>query len=306
MTSALNNAGIYTSFSGLTELKAGAREQSPAARKEVARQFEAMFIQIMLKSMRDASVPGSEEGSEQVRFYQEMFDQQIALDLARNKSMGLADSFERHLGDSVEKAPDSSDRLLRREGFVARGDHGNGIAHESVKEASVTTPSSSWVPDSPEEFVERLWPAAQKVASGLGLHPEVLLAQAALETGWGKMMPADESGSSMNLFGIKADSRWEGQRVGVSTLEYRDGSAHRERADFRSYDSPEESMEDYARFLKENPRYEEALKNAGDAHRYLDELQKAGYATDPQYARKIRSIMDSKRFTGIVTQLRAG
>ncbi|WP_456373605.1 rod-binding protein [Thiolapillus sp.] len=101
MNTPLNNAGIYTSFSGLTELKAGARKQSPEARKEVARQFEAMFIQIMLKSMREASEPGSDGEGEQVRFYQEMFDQQIALDLARNKSMGLADSFERQLQPAV-------------------------------------------------------------------------------------------------------------------------------------------------------------------------------------------------------------
>jgi len=304
MTSALNNAGIYTSFSGLTELKAGAREQSPEARKEVARQFEAMFIQIMLKSMRDASAPGSGEGSDQVRFYQEMFDQQIALDLARKKSMGLAESFERHLRPAGEADVDSSLSLPERGNITAARVEKTARAPDE-KEIAPSS-ASRWIPESPEAFVQRLWPAARKVAESLGLLPEVLLAQAALETGWGKKIPAGDDGSSMNLFGIKADSRWRGERVGVSTVEYREGMAVRERADFRSYDSPEDSMEDYARFLKENPRYEQALKNAGDSRRYLQELQKAGYATDPEYAGKILSIMDSKRFSGIVAQLRTG
>ena len=301
MTSALNNAGIYTSFSGLTELKAGARKQSPEARKEVARQFEAMFIQIMLKSMRDASASGSGEGSDQVRFYQEMFDQQIALDLARNKSMGLADSFERHLQPPGDV--DSSLSVPTRRSITAARPK---TTAQVVEDKEVTSSSvSRWLPDGPEAFVQRLWPAARKVAQRLGLLPEVLLAQAALETGWGRKIPTDDGGSSMNLFGIKADARWQGRRVAVSTLEYREGTAVRQRADFRSYDSPEDSMEDYARFLKENPRYEQALKNAGDSRRYLEELQKAGYATDPNYARKIRSIMESERFSGIVAQLKA-
>ncbi|WP_456373606.1 glycoside hydrolase family 73 protein [Thiolapillus sp.] len=162
------------------------------------------------------------------------------------------------------------------------------------------------MPADPEEFVRRLWPAARKVAESLGLMPEVLVAQAALETGWGKSMPADRQGSSMNLFGIKADGGWKGRSVGVSTMEYRQGSMLRERAEFRSYDSPEASMEDYARFLQENPRYRQALENTGDSLRYLQELQKAGYATDPDYAGKIHAIMNSERFNGIVDGLRAG
>lgn len=301
MTSVLNNTGIYTNLSGLTALKAGARKQSPEARKEVARQFEAQFIQIMLKSMRDASAPGGESGSDQVRFYQEMFDQQIALELARNKSMGLAESFERHLQAAGEADVNPSLFLSARRKAIIRD------VSRAQDEMEVASPSvSSWTPESPESFVQRLWPAARKVAVGLGVLPEVLLAQAALESGWGKKIPADDSGSSMNLFGIKADSRWHGKRVGVSTVEYREGAAVRERADFRSYDSLEDSMEDYARFLKENPRYEKALKNAGDSRRYLQELQKAGYATDPGYAGKISAIMDSDRFSAIVARMKKG
>ncbi|BAO44293.1 flagellar assembly peptidoglycan hydrolase FlgJ [Thiolapillus brandeum] len=303
MASVLHNAGIYTSFTGLAELKRGAHEQSPQARKEVTRQFEAMFIQVMLKSMREASEPGNEGSSDQVRFYQQMFDQQIALDLARHRSIGLAESLDSHLqpmsGADARAArqlpeyrlPDVSQQKPPAQNM-------DSAPGEPVQEVS------QWMPATPRDFVERLWPAARKVAQSLGLVPEVLVAQAALETGWGRKIPADSNGSSMNLFGIKADARWKGEKIGISTLEYKEDVPHREHAYFRSYASPEDSMQDYARFLRENPRYEKALQSAGDSHRYLQELQKAGYATDPGYASKIRSIMDSERFTGIVGQLR--
>ena len=306
MNTELHNAGIYTSFNGLAELKSSAHEQSPQARKEVARQFEALFIQIMLKSMRDASAPGSDGGSDQLRFYQEMFDQQIALDLARNKSMGLAESFERHLEPAGSASTQVSLGMPDRKAFTVSHEKSRFLEPQATEKNTDSPTDARWVPATPEEFVQRLWPAAREVAQDLGLEPDVLVAQAALETGWGKNLPTDDNGSSMNLFGIKADARWQGKRVGVSTLEYREGRMVKERADFRSYASPEESLGDYARFLKDNPRYERALENTGDSHRYLEELQKAGYATDPDYARKIKSIMDSERFMGIVGQFKTG
>ena len=110
----------------------------------------------------------------------------------------------------------------------------------------------------------------------------------------------------MNLFGIKADSRWKGQSIRVSTLEYRDHVAVREHASFRAYDSTQKSMEDYAAFLQDNPRYETALKHAADPQRFLKELQEAGYATDPRYAEKIQGIMTSDRFAGVINQLKEG
>jgi flagellar protein FlgJ len=136
-------------------------------------------------------------------------------------------------------------------------------------------------------------PAAEKAAAQLKLAPEALLAQAALETGWGKhvMRHADGS-SSHNLFGIKAGGRWDGDKVRVATLEYRDGVAMRTREDFRAYDSWEESFQDYVRFVSGNPRYAEALQASSDAGTYFERLQAAGYATDPAYAEKINRILD--------------
>ena len=133
-------------------------------------------------------------------------------------------------------------------------------------------------------------PIAEKVAGELGVDPKVLLAQAALETGWGKHVIQQGSDSSYNLFNIKADSRWQGEQVQVSTLEYRDGVAQREQAAFRSYGSYEESFNDYVSFLKNSPRYQNALQQAANPFAYVDALQQAGYATDPEYSNKISRI----------------
>ncbi|WP_456378769.1 flagellar assembly peptidoglycan hydrolase FlgJ [Thiolapillus sp.] len=303
MNTELSKAGIYTDFSGLTELKASAREQSPEARKEVARQFEAMFIQIMLKSMRDAGSLGEGSGeSDQTRFYQQMFDQQISLDLANSKGIGLAKVFEQQLGGQhVVFEGDLS--MSGRKSFHVQQAVAAPVAETAAAPAEAR---QEWSPESPEEFIRDLWPAAQQMADKLGVMPEVLIAQAALETGWGKKMPDDAQGSSMNLFGIKADSRWKGQSVRVSTLEYREHIAVREQASFRAYDSTEKSMEDYVAFLQDNPRYETALQHAADPHRFLQELQEAGYATDPRYAEKIQGIMTGDRFAGVINQLKKG
>ncbi len=304
MNSQLSKAGIYTDFNGLTELKASARKQSPEARKEVARQFEAMFIQIMLKSMRDAGSLGEGGGeSDQTRFYQQMFDQQIALDLANNKGIGLAKVFEQQLGGEQQVVSDGDLSLSGRKSFHVQQAVAAPVAETAAAPAEAR---QEWSPGSPEEFIRDLWPAAQQMADKLGVTPEVLIAQAALETGWGRKMPDGAQGSSMNLFGIKADSRWKGQSVQVSTLEYREHVAVREQASFRAYDSTEKSMEDYVAFLQDNPRYETALKHAADPQRFLKELQEAGYATDPRYAEKIQGIMTSDRFAGVVDQLKEG
>ncbi|HID45552.1 MAG TPA: flagellar assembly peptidoglycan hydrolase FlgJ [Chromatiaceae bacterium] len=304
MNSHLSKAGIYNDFSGLAELKAGARKQSPEARKEVARQFEAMFIQIMLKSMRDAGSVGEGGDSDEIRFYQQMFDQQIALDLANNKGMGLAKIFEQQLGAGPEEVATDGLSLLNRKPVSVQQAVIDGA--ERADAAERAAPQIKWSPESPEAFIQDLWPAAQKVADKLGITPEVLIAQAALETGWGKKMPDGSQGSSMNLFGIKADASWRGEKVSVQTLEYREHVAVREQASFRAYDSTENSMEDYVAFLKNNPRYETALKHVNDPQRFLRELQDAGYATDPHYAEKIQGIMSSDRFASVVSQLKAG
>ncbi|MGY3895425.1 flagellar assembly peptidoglycan hydrolase FlgJ [Aeromonas enterica] len=148
--------------------------------------------------------------------------------------------------------------------------------------------------ETPEEFVNRLMPLAKKAADKLGLSPAVLVAQAALESGWGKRVIKDGEGQmTHNLFGIKADPRWEGPKAVVSTLEYEKGVASRQKASFRSYESFEDSFNDYVDFLTSGSRYKGALAKADSPDHYFEALQQAGYATDPQYARKLKQVLRS-------------
>lgn len=163
---------------------------------------------------------------------------------------------------------------------------------------------------SPERFVEQLYPHAEKAAEQLGVNPQVLLAQAALETGWGeKLIRKQDGASSFNLFNIKAGKHWDGDYVTVPTLEYRDGIAVKEHAAFRSYSTPQESFADYVQLINQNPRYKRAMQHADDPKRYVRELGRAGYATDPQYAEKIIDIMNSnsmKKTFSVLTRNEAG
>lgn len=146
-------------------------------------------------------------------------------------------------------------------------------------------------------FIQRLLPAAEKAAARLGLEPLALIAQAALETGWGQRMFKTAQGqNSNNLFGIKASNNWQGDVAVVDTLEYRQGVAQKEKAKFRAYDSAEQSLSDYVELIQSNPRYQAALDAAGDTKAYFHKLQAAGYATDPNYAGKILSVLEGRAF----------
>lgn len=293
MQQGLSTAGLYTDMAGLAKLRAKASSESPEANREVARQFEALFVQTMLKAMRQASQLSDAVDGEQTRFYQDMYDKQIALDLAGNGGIGLAAIIERQLGGST----------------VGNTTVGTTQIRGPVAMPAATEPAEiaarRWEPPSQEAFIRELWPHAAASAKELGVAADVLIAQAALETGWGKKMIHDQQGgNAFNLFGIKAGNSWQGERVSVSTVEYRDGIAQRERASFRAYASLQESMNDYVAFLTQNPRYQRALEKAGDSAAFLQELQKAGYATDPSYADKIGNIMMRDSFSNTVSALR--
>ncbi|MFV3093688.1 flagellar assembly peptidoglycan hydrolase FlgJ, partial [Pseudomonas sp. GW6] len=144
---------------------------------------------------------------------------------------------------------------------------------------------------SAEEFVETMLPLAREAAERIGVEPRYLVAQAALETGWGKsILRRGDGGSSHNLFGIKTHGQWQGDSARAITSEYRGGEMVREPANFRAYDSYKQSFHDLVDFLQGNARYKEALASSGNAEQFVNNLQSAGYATDPQYARKINQI----------------
>ncbi len=259
-------------------LRARAENNDPAALREVAGQFEALFLQTMLKSMRDASVGDPIFGeSDQFEMYQGMLDQQIALEMASGKGVGLADMLVRQLG-------------------------GDQAAYGAAQ-----APGRSAVWDSPESFARDVWPHAERVANELGVAPEAVLAQAALETGWGRHVMADRDGaSSYNLFGIKAGQGWNGEIVAQQTLEF-DGEIPRsEFARFRAYSDVGATFDDYATLLQENPRYSRVGGQRGDVRAFAEALQQSGYATDPDYARKIEEIANSPTMQRVLDALKNG
>ena len=276
MTLPVPEPGFYADFRSLDALKRGAQAQDPQALREAARQFESLFARMMISSMRAASFGDSLFSSDQHEFYQSMFDDQLAVELTRGRGLGLADML-------VEQ--------LTRAGLVA-----TPSAPETQQPADGTQQAAhgTWRPSSREEFARELWPHAEQAASELGVDPRLLVAHAALETGWGQSIPQAADGScSFNLFGIKAGRQWEGPAVGVPTLEFENGLPVRRVERFRAYASAAESFADYVSLIRGNPRYADALGCGGDAAAFASALQRGGYATDPDYAGKLAAVVAS-------------
>lgn len=300
MSVSLADASVYTDFSGLQSISQLGREDSEKGLRKVAEQFEAMFLNMMLKGMRageDALFEENFLNSNEMRFHRENLDNQLSQHMSSTGGMGLADALHRQL---MERYPAESTRAAEQNANVMSGDlsrvrRTNGeIDGKNIRPRPPVAEDAAQTFETPQEFVEAMLPLARKVAPQLGVDPRMLVAQAALETGWGKKMIRGEQGqASYNLFGIKAGESWQGTSVNVSTLEFRDGSMQREQAGFRAYQSYEESFADYVKVLQSQPRYSDALKNASDASAFGFHLQQAGYATDPDYAQKIDRVMQS-------------
>jgi peptidoglycan hydrolase FlgJ len=279
MTSGPANVSFFADPAALAPLKNEAKAQNPAALKEVAKQFESLFTQMLLKSMREANKSLSNGdslfGSDQADFYQDMFDQQMAVHLSQGEGLGLADVLVRQLAGAGNGQRPTVD----------------GEAETAPSGAASGSRSPGPIASSKTDFIRQMLPHAQEAARELGVDPNALLAQAALETGWGKSVPCNGAGDcSYNLFGIKAGSAWSGATVNVPTLEFEDGVAVRKVDRFRSYDSPADSFKDYARLIRNNPRYENAVNAGSDVAGFASALQEGGYATDPAYAQKITAV----------------
>ncbi|MEE4280186.1 MAG: flagellar assembly peptidoglycan hydrolase FlgJ [Halieaceae bacterium] len=319
---------LYSDFGSLAELRTDARRDAAGSLKEVASQFESLFVSMMLKSMREATstIDGGLFDSHQLDSYYSMHDQQLAKEIASQGGLGIADMLVEQLkGGMIGAAEDEEGAETPAEGGEAGSVGFDDLARYRARALPSAWMLSNTVPaaaapsergligaleaaraevpsrkpkrigfevSSPRDFVQQLTPLAQRAARRLGVSADVLLAQAALETGWGRHVSADASGSSNNLFNIKAGPDWEGARVSVSTLEYRDGIAQRESASFRAYDSVADSFDDYVALIEGSPRYAEARARAADGAAYVQELQKAGYATDPAYADKVLAIIE--------------
>ncbi len=277
-----------TDFSHFAALRRGADGHDPEVLREVAGQFEALFLESMLKSMREAT-PGDPlfGDSHSHDMYRGLLDQQLAMEMASGKGIGLAEMLVRQLGgEQAAKVPPERPFAIAR-----------------TERAAAAKPDIEW--HDAESFAKAVWPHAKRAASRLGVAPEGLLAQAALETGWGRrVMAGADGGSSLNLFGIKAGLAWHGPSVTQSTLEFDGDVARREEASFRAYGSVAESFDDYADLIAGSPRYAAARGSGADIDNFAGALQAGGYATDPEYAAKISRVAGSDTMRRVLDALK--
>lgn len=292
-----------TDFSQFQGMRAGARNGDEATIRKAAQQFEALLTQQLFKNMRAGSLGDDVMGGGQTGFYQDMFDQQMSVHLSSGKGLGLADMLVKQLrgaagGQAALGATTAVGMAAlpsSKQAFALQS-HPNPVASAAAPEASARDQAPA---RTPEAFVKAILPHAERAARELGVPARVLVAQAALETGWGKhAIKGTDGKSSFNFFGIKSDTRWSGDKASTTTTEFVNGSEERQQADFRAYDSAADSFADYVHFLKSNPRYAQALQHGGSASRFVQGLQKAGYATDPAYAQKILSIANGATMQG--------
>jgi len=351
------DSGSYTDLNRLSQLKVGKDRDGEENVRKVAQEFESLFLNEMLKSMRSATEVLAKDNplnSQASKQYQEMYDQQLSVSLSKEGGgIGLADVLVRQLNKQTESVARSNpfaqvaqtegaawpskpaaaaestrddSRLLNQRrlalpGRASERQLANVSATDPARTADAAQPlvNLDWQPatafaapqdkpltvngveidtakasktrfGSPEEFIATMMPMAEKAARRLGVEPRYLVAQAALETGWGKSMIRQKDGSnSHNLFGIKA-TNWSGESAMARTTEYVNGRAVKQVEGFRAYASFEQSFDDFVSLLQNSDRYQSAVNAGGDSERFVRELQKAGYATDPQYARKVSQI----------------
>jgi len=280
----------------LDALRAQAGKDPKAALRAAAKQFETVFMSMVLKSMRD-TVPkdGLMSGGSEEQMFQGMLDQQFAQSMADGKGAGLADLIVQQLSRNlnVDQSTDAkidagtlraATRAVQIE--QSRTGHASGAASPSAA-SGAAAPA-----ESPRAFVERMWNDAKVAEARVGVPAEFMLGQAALESGWGKREVVGVDGTaSHNLFGIKATGGWTGKTVDAMTTEYVNGVAVKKVERFRAYDSYADSFADYAQLIGDKPRYAPVLQQTS-AQGFANGLQNAGYATDPRYAEKLTRVIN--------------
>jgi flagellar protein FlgJ len=291
-TPSLSNS-LAADAQSLGNLKMEAGKSSPEAIKETAKQFESLFMRELMKSMREATLksgmldnPGSDLGTD-------LLDQQFSVQMSGQRG-GLSEMIEQQLTrqmglkQGVDSAPSSPTAPVAP---AATNTTAAASAKASAPVESATRPTNK-TPRTPTtnqaDFVRKHSDVASKIEKSSGIPASYMLGQAGHETGWGKFEIKQKGGApSFNLFGIKAGAGWTGKVAEVTTTEYVNGVAHKKVAKFRAYDSYEDSFKDYARLISESPRYAKVKTQTGSAHAFASGLQKAGYATDPEYAAKL-------------------
>ena len=306
---------------GLGDLKQSAKTGSPEALKGAATQFESMFINMMMKSMRAATPQDGPMDSQETKTFTSMLDQQMSQKLAK-RGVGLADVLVRQLNSQAQgqaaltqqldqqalaigggqAATSSADSIMSSLDALRGGRSADTLSTDRPATSAATSAASgvgsaasstnAGKPAHVRAFQDKMADAAEEAEAATGVPAKFMMGQAALETGWGRRVIRNQDGSSSNnLFGIKAGPGWKGKVATAVTTEYVNGKPHQRVEKFRAYDSHADAFKDYAKMLSNNPRYEKVLNHGGDATTFAHGLQRAGYATDPQYAAKLSRII---------------
>ncbi len=279
----INNT-LAADTQGLAGLKQAAKTNTPEAIKAVSKQFEAVFMNMMLKSMRDATPQDGMLDNDQSRLYTSMLDQQISQSMA-SKGIGLGEMLARQLSRNLPA------RLTPSAATATPGNADSGLGNSALPSAAAHFYGSH--PAHVLAFKNRLQAHAEAASRMTGIPAKFMLGQAALESGWGrKEILAANGESSHNLFGMKATPDWHGKTVEATTTEYVNGVARHKLEKFRAYDNYADSFRDYANMLSSNPRYRHVIANSQNASEFAHGLQQAGYATDPHYAVKLTKLID--------------
>jgi flagellar protein FlgJ len=314
-------ASLAADVQAARDLRTKFRTDKEAGVKAAAQEFEALFLQMMLKSMRATTDQDTLMDSDASRFFTGMLDEQVAQDISRTGSVGLAQALEEQLSRRVsgvhtgaDTDADASDEAgetnrdlgaaLKAATISAARGHDLPLSalqnlQATLERATVnraarsdTTTAKETTAATPKEFVRQMWPHAVEASRDTGIPPQFLIAHAALESGWGQRDIKNADGSpSHNLFGVKAGANWQGKSAEVTTTEYENGAPVVQKARFRAYESYAESFADYARLLVNSPRYGGVI-GSQDGTEFARRLQQAGYATDPKYAEKLAAIIN--------------
>lgn len=282
----VNHAGALSlDWRNLEQLRLQAKRDPEVALKEAARQFEVLFMNMLLKSMRDATPQDGMFDSEQSRFYTSLLDQQLAQTLS-TRGVGLAEVMVQQLRKGV---PGATDPGAPGPAAAPPPPAPADARKPSAKGAAAPAPGANT-----RDFANRMWPHAVEASRATGIPARFIVGQAALESGWGQREIRGADGKpSFNLFGIKAGRSWHGATAEVMTTEYVNGIPRRVAQTFRAYSSYAEAFRDYGNLLKNTPRYACVLENCQDAAAFARGLQRAGYATDPLYADKLARVINS-------------
>jgi flagellar protein FlgJ len=295
------------------ELRSRFKTDPQAGIRAAAQEFEAMFLQMVMKSMRETMSQDGLMDSDASRFFTGMLDEQIAKNLSRTGRVGLAKMLEAQLSQRLNTTPAVSGEaasisaaagnlppaeakqtdvevLLEQMRASVLAD--KLASRNATAEVNVTATNEGGAFQNPRDFAEQLWPHAVAASRDTGIPPQFLIAHAALETGWGRREIKNADGTpSYNLFGIKAGGNWQGGVTAATTTEYVEGVALKQEERFRAYGSYAESFADYARLLRDNPRYSGVIGSQNGTE-FARRLQQAGYATDPRYAEKLSGIIN--------------